>query len=206
MEEAARHPRAGGESQTPGKERSHPNFYVTVTALIIFPFQSTPEPSEPRILRQGQHVQHRNPFDPKKGLILDSPAASPNTWKTWARVPFPSGKGQATSPTWSLLAPFFPILGKPSLLTETKSGFNGSAGKNKQGWLCWHCKNSSGSWQSSQSSSSCSKIDVWKREQPLVLATGIQVSPLPGECPDPKALESCSLLPSGASGLDLMDF
>lgn len=45
-----------------------------------------------------------------------------------------------------------------------------------------------------------------ERKQPLVLATEIQVSPLPGECPDPRALESCSLLPSGASGLDLMDF
>lgn len=41
-----------------------------------------------------------------------------------------------------------------------------------------------------------------KIKQPMVLATGIQVSPLPGECPDPRAAQSCSLLPSGASGFD----
>lgn len=43
----------------------------------------------------------------------------------------------------------------------------------------------------------------FKIKQPMVLVTGIQVSPLPGECPNPKAVESCSLLPSGASGFDL---
>lgn len=42
----------------------------------------------------------------------------------------------------------------------------------------------------------------FKIKQPMVLVTGIQVSPLPGECPNPKAEESCSLLPSGASGFD----
>lgn len=44
----------------------------------------------------------------------------------------------------------------------------------------------------------------FKIKQPMVLVTGIQVSPLPGECPDPRAAESCSLLPSGASGFDFI--
>lgn len=44
----------------------------------------------------------------------------------------------------------------------------------------------------------------FKIKQPMVLVTGIQVSPLPGECPDPRAAESCSLLPSGASGFDFV--
>lgn len=46
----------------------------------------------------------------------------------------------------------------------------------------------------------------FKIKQPMVLVTGIQVSPLPGECPDLRAAESCSLLPSGASGFDYFFF
>jgi len=46
----------------------------------------------------------------------------------------------------------------------------------------------------------------FKIKQPMVLVTGIQVSPLPGECPDPRAAESCSLLPSGASSFDFINF
>lgn len=209
-------------SQVPGKEWNHPHFCAIVTTLIILPFQSAPKPSEPWTL--GQHVEHGNPFDPKKcwhpceepGILLLSavPLTSPDTWKMRAQVPLPSGKGQATSPARShtvagaSLHPCFPCFGKAIPPGRGKTGIQ-RVSKKEQARLAvlalWEIH--LGARRAARAPAPAPRtVDVWEMKQPLVLGTGIQVSPLPRECPDPKALESCSLLPSGASGLDLMDF
>lgn len=186
-----------------------------MTGLRIFPFQNAPKPLEPWILRQGQHTEHRNPLDPKKsckgiGILLLSavPLSSPNTWKTQAQVPFSSGKGQATSPSWSRgvagtsLHPFFPNFGKATPPGRGKTGIRWLS-KEEQARLAVLALREI---HLGAPAAAPRIAGVWETKQALVLATGIQVSPLPGECPDPRAPESCSLLPFGAPGLDLMDF
>lgn len=151
----------------------------------------------------------------RDSLAVSSSPHQPQHVENAGSGPFSLGKGPGQlshlEPCGGkcLFAPgFFPLLGKPSLLAEGKPGFSGSARKNKQGWLCWR----SGKFTREPAERPELQLLLQgllmclERKQPLVLATGIQVSPLPGECPDPRALESCSLLPSGASGLDLMDF
>lgn len=205
----------------PGEEWNHPDFCVIVTALIMIPFQSAPKYSEPWTLRQGQHMEHGNPFDPKKcwhpcegtGILLLSavPLTSPSRWKMWAQVPFPSGKGQTTSLALShvvpgaSLHPFLPYFGKAILPGRRKTGIQWVS-KKEQARLAVLALREIHLGAGGAPAPAPRTVDVWEMKQPLVLATGIQISPLPGECPDPKALESCSLLPSGASGLDLMDF
>lgn len=134
----------------------------------------------------------------------------------WAQVPFPSGKVQATSPTALSYHPPGAMWGGGRCLFAPSSPpfwgklFYLAAGKHQIQWV-------SKKEQARLSVLVLGEIHLgagrpeiqlllqglfmcFKIKQPMVLVTGIQVSPLPGECPDPRAAESCSLLPSGASG------
>lgn len=136
----------------------------------------------------------------------------------WAPVPFPSGRVQATSPTALSYHPPGAIWGGGRCLFAPPSPhpiwgklFRLAAGKHRIQWV-------SKKEQARLSVlAALGEIHLgagrpeiqlllqglfmcFKIKQPMVMVTGIQVSPLPGECPDPRAVESCSLLPSGASG------
>lgn len=121
MEGAAEHSRAGGDITNARGRAGSSRFLCPCDGLHHFPLSRALLNLRSAGFSGKGGTWSRN-FDPKNccegiGILPLSavPLTSPQSWKIWAQVPFPSGKDQTTSPTRQVppCTCFIPYFGKP---------------------------------------------------------------------------------------------